>query len=163
VYGWLLDHGYALAGTARGPASWNLTYAATNIIEALDKFEDLVGEPSRTVIWGRSRGGITARVALQLFPERFDGAVPMCGGGAGTVSMWNFKLDATFALDVLLGAEYGLRLQLNNITDLATELYRINEIVRLAQQTPQGRARVALAGAFAQISTWNSPMQTEPA
>jgi pimeloyl-ACP methyl ester carboxylesterase len=163
VRNWLLDGGYALAGTARGPASWNLTYAATNIIEAMDKFEALVGKPSRTIIWGKSRGGITARAALQLFPERFDGAIPMCGGGAGTVAMWNFKLDATFALDVLLGTQYGLRLQLNNIKDLATETTRINQIVTQAQQTPEGRARIAMAGAFAQIAIWNSPSQPEPA
>ena len=163
VRNWLLDGGYALAGTARGPAGWNLTYAATNIIEAMDKFEELIDKPSCTIIWGRSRGGITARAALQLFPDRFDGAIPMCGGGAGTVAMWNFKLDATFALDVLLGTEYGLRLQLNNITDLATETSRINQIVTLGQQTPEGRARIALAAAFSQISTWNSPSQPEPA
>jgi len=165
VRNWFLDHGYALAGTARGPAFWDLTYNANNIIEAMEIFEDLVGKPDRTVIWGMSRGGITARAALQLYPERFDGAVPMCGGGAGTVAMWNTKLDATFALDVLLGSEYGLRLRLNNISnaELATEMNYINQIITLAQQTPQGRARVALAGAFAQVSTWNTPGQIEPA
>ena len=121
VRNWLLDGGYALAGTARGPASWDLTYAATNIIEAMENLKHMLGKPSRTIIWGRSRGGITARAALQLFPDRFDGAIPMCGGGAGTVAMWNFKLDATFALDVLLGSQYGIKLQLNNITDLKKE------------------------------------------
>ncbi len=163
VRNWLLAGGYALAGTARGPAGWNLTYAATNIIEAMDKFETLVGKPTRTIIWGRSRGGITARAALQLFPDRFDGGIPMCGGGAGTVAMWNFKLDTTFALDVLLGSQYGIKLQLNNITDLSKETADINQIVTLGRQTPEGRARIALAAAFSQISTWNSPSQPEPA
>jgi hypothetical protein len=134
-------------------------------VEALDIFENLVGDSSCTVVWGKSRGGITTRAIIQLFPDRFDGALPMCGGGAGTVAMWSYKLDAAFALDVLLGTEYGIRLKLTDIDDdyLMTEIANINAIVNQAQLTPQGRARVALAGALSQISTWNSPTQTEPA
>lgn len=165
VQDWLIEHGYALAGTARGPAGWNLTYASENVIEAMEIFEEMIGTPDCRVVWGRSRGGITTRAIIQLFPDRFDGALPMCGGGAGTVAMWSFKLDAAFALDVLLGTEYGIRLKLTDIDNayLATEIANINAIVNQAQLTPQGRARVALAGALSQISTWNSPAQTEPA
>jgi pimeloyl-ACP methyl ester carboxylesterase len=163
IKGWLLDHGYALAGTDRESVGWNLSYAAANVVETLDTFIKLVGEPRRAVVWGESRGGITTRAAIQLYPNRFDGAVPMCGGGAGSIAMYNFKLDAAFALDVLLGSEYGLRLELNNIQDLATEESRIKEIISKAQETPQGRARVALAGAFSQIPVWNQKGKPEPA
>ena len=165
VRDWLIDNGYALAGTQRSTVGWNLTAAAENVVEALDIFETVVGKPDQVVVWGRSRGGMVTRTCIQLFPERFDGALPMCGGGAGTIAMWSFKLDAGFALDVLLGTEYGIRLKLTGIDDdyLSTETANINAIINQAQLTPQGRARVALAGALAQISTWNSPSQTEPA
>ena len=166
VTNWLLDHGYALSGTtARTVLGWNLTACATDVMETVDKFESTVGrKPTRVIVWGESQGGMVARVVLQLFPKRIDGALPMCGGGAGTINMWNTKLDATFALDVLLGSQYGIKLLLNNISNaqLPTVLTNINQLVTLGQQTPQGRARIALAGALAQISTWNTPGQTEP-
>jgi pimeloyl-ACP methyl ester carboxylesterase len=163
VRNWLIERGYGLAGTARGKANWDLTWNSRNIIEAMDIFESKAGKATRTIVWGRSRGGITARAALQLYPDRFDGGIPMCGGGAGTVAMWNFKLDATFALDALLGSQFGIKLQLNNIKDLKKETDNINYIVAEARKTPEGRARIALAAAFSQIATWNSPSQPEPA
>ena len=163
VRDWLLDHGHAVAGTDRDTVGWDLSYAAANVVEVLDTFTTLVKKPSRSIVWGKSRGGGTTRTVVQLYPDRFDAAAPMCGGGAGTIAMNNFKLDAAFGLDVLLGSEYGLRLELNNIQDLDTETSNVKEILRRAQETPQGRARVALAGAFSQIPVWNQIGQSEPA
>jgi hypothetical protein len=160
---WLLDHGYALAGTTRGPANWDLQRAAAGLIETLDTFNRTVRFPRRTIVWGASRGGVVARTALQEYPDRFDGGLPMCGGGAGTISMWNVKLDAAFALDTLLAPGFGEKLQLTHLSDPARESQALGRIVQNAQLTPLGRARVALAASFARVPTWTTAAQPEPA
>jgi pimeloyl-ACP methyl ester carboxylesterase len=163
VRDWLLNHGYAVAGTDRNTVGWNFKYAAANVVEVLDTFIKLVGKTKRSIVWGKSLGGAVTRAVIQLHPDRFDAAVPMCGGGAGCVAMYNYKLDSAFALDELLGKEYGIRLQLHGIKDAPAEENRRQQLLNKAQQTPDGRARVALAGAFSQVPVWNWPDQSEPA
>ncbi len=124
----------------------------------------MVGKPRRTIIWGRSRGGITARAALQLLPGEVSTAVSRCAAaGPGLLPCGILNWTLPLLLMLFSAVNTGIKLQLNNITDLKKETDNINYIVTEARKTPEGRARIALAAAFSQIATWNSPSQPEPA
>jgi hypothetical protein len=97
---------------------------------------------------------------VQRFPDRFSGAMPMCGVLAGGVGIWNTGLDGGFAFQNLLG--FGSGLQLVNITDPITNLTIGETVLALAQATPQGQARIALTAALADVPGWFNPTSPEP-
>src|ERR1700722_2167607 len=112
---WLLSHGYALAGSSYATTGWAIQQALPDQIATLDVFDQMVGQPSRTIAWGHSLGGIITAGLIQRYPNRFDAALPMCGVLSGGVGTWNTALDSAVAFQPLLA--FGTSLQLVNITD----------------------------------------------
>jgi hypothetical protein len=97
---------------------------------------------------------------VQLYPQRFTGAVPMCGVVAGGIGGWNQALDSAFAFNILLA--WGT-LPLVNLTHPASDLNQAEAIITAAQATSQGRARIALSAALADIPGWFTTGSPEPA
>lgn len=157
---WLLDHGYALAGSSYSRTGWALQQAFHDQIALLDYFDAHVGQPTRTIAWGHSLGGIITAGLVQNNPQRFDGALPMCGVLAGGVGTWNTVLDSAFAFNLLLG---GGLLQVVHITNPGGNLNSAESLLAAAQATPQGRARLALVAALADLPGWFSATSPEPA
>ena len=164
----LLENGYALAGSAYSSTGWAVGDALHDQIALLDYFDATYGIPKRTIAWGHSLGGMITAGLVQRAPQRFAGALPMCGVVAGGVAVWNSALDAEFVFKMLLAPNSGL--QLVNITDpsvvppdVSPNLQLAERILGLAQSTPQGRARIALAGAVADLPGWFFPASPEPA
>src|SRR6266496_1492775 len=81
--GWLLSHGFALAGSSYASTGWAIQQALPDQIGTLDAFDQLVGRPTRTIAWGHSLGGIITAGLIQRYPDRFSAALPMCGVLAG--------------------------------------------------------------------------------
>jgi pimeloyl-ACP methyl ester carboxylesterase len=143
---YLLSHGYALAGSSYAATGWAIQDAFTDQIAVLDKFDQLVGQPSRTIAWGHSMGGIITAGLVQKFPERISGALPFCGVLAGSVGFWNEYLDSAFAFKTLLAPDS--ELQVVHITDPINNFGIAQQALSDAQATPQGMARIALAAAL---------------
>src|SRR6266700_1162679 len=61
----LLDNGFALAGSSYAHTGWALKEAIPDQIATLDAFKDLFGAPTRTIAWGHSLGGIITAELLQ--------------------------------------------------------------------------------------------------
>jgi pimeloyl-ACP methyl ester carboxylesterase len=158
---YLLSHGYALAGSSYASTGWALEDAFRDQITTLDLFTASFGAPARTIAWGHSLGGIITAGLLQRNPERFDGALPMCGVVAGGVAVWNEGLDGEFVIKTLLATDSNL--QLVHITDPSANLNLSEQILFAAQQTQQGRARLALAAAVGDLPGWFSAATPEPA
>jgi pimeloyl-ACP methyl ester carboxylesterase len=156
---YLLTHGYGLAGSSASPF-WRVKEAFSEQIEVLDTFNTLVGAPVRTIAWGHSLGGIITAGLLQKYPERFSGALSMCGVLGGSVGFWNQFLDAAFAFKTLLAPGSGL--QVVNITDPDTNLTIAEQALTAAQATAEGRARIALVAALTDLSGWIDPFSPEP-
>jgi pimeloyl-ACP methyl ester carboxylesterase len=156
----LLAQGYALGGSSYATTGWAVHEALPDQIAVLDTFASLVGQPKRTIAWGHSLGGMITAGLVQRFPDRFSGAMPMCGVLAGGMGIWNTGLDGGFAFQNLLG--FGSGLQLVDITDPITNLTIGETVLALAQATPQGRARIALTAALADVPGWFSPASPEP-
>lgn len=158
---YLLLHGFALAGSSYATTGWAIHEALPDQIAVLDLFNSLVGHPTRTIAWGHSLGGIITAGLIQRFPHRFTAALPMCGVLAGGVANWNQALDAAFAFKTLLAPGSGL--QLVHITNPSANLGLAEQMLAPAQATPQGRARIALAVALADVPGWFFPNSPEPA
>src|SRR5438552_12457035 len=113
---YLLDNGYALAGSAYSSTGWAVKDALHDQIALLNYFSKTYGEPERTIAWGHSLGGMITAGLVQRNPERFAGALPMCGVLAGAVGVWNSSLDTGFVFKTLLTPPNST-LQLVHITD----------------------------------------------
>ena len=161
---WLLDHGFALAGSTYATTGWALEQAFQDQIAVLDKFDTLgFGHPSRTIAWGHSLGGMITAGLIQLFPDRFTAALPMCGVVAGGPGVWNQGLDSEFALQTLMPTPGSKLVNFTSFTDAAINFNVASTALATAQTSPQGRARIALSAALADIPGWFDPTKPEPA
>jgi pimeloyl-ACP methyl ester carboxylesterase len=156
---WMLGHGYALAGSSYASTGWAIEQALPDQINTLNAFGDRYGKPTTTVAWGHSLGGIITAGLLQDYPKRFDAALPMCGVLSGGVATWNTALDAEFAFQKLIAPS----VQVVNISNPGANLQAAEAAGTQAQQTPQGRARLALVSALADTPGWFTPLTPEPA
>lgn len=159
--GWLLDHGFALAGSSYASTGWAVKEALADQTAVLDEFEARVGRPRQTIAWGDSLGGMVTAGLVQRVPGRLDGALPGCGVVGGAVAIWNQALDSVFAFKVLLAPDPAL--QLVHITDPAANLDLARRTLAAAQATGAGRARLALVAALNNTPGWADPTAPEPA
>jgi pimeloyl-ACP methyl ester carboxylesterase len=156
---WMLGHGYALAGSSYASTGWAIAQAMPDQINTLDAFDSRYGQPATTVAWGHSLGGIITAGLIQDYPKRFDAALPMCGVLSGGVATWNTALDAEFAFQKLIDPA----VQIVNIANPAANLQAAQAAGTAAQQTPPGRARLALVSALGDTPGWFTPLSPEPA
>jgi hypothetical protein len=154
----LLSKGYALAGSSYSQNGWALQQAFHDQSTLLNYFDATCGHPTRTIAWGDSLGGIITAGLVQLYPDRFTGALPMCGVLAGGVGTWNQALDGAFAFNVLLAQS---KLPVVHITDPNGTFKKAEAILQAAQNTPQNRARIALVAALGDIPGWFDPKTPE--
>src|SRR5260370_30469634 len=87
--------------------------------------------------------------------------MPMCGVVAGGPGVWNQGLDSEFALAVLQ-APFKL-VNFTSFGDAAANFGKASAALTAAQKTPQGRARIALSPALADVPGWVDPASPEPA
>ena len=162
VHDWLLANGYAIAGSSYSTTGWALQQAFQDQIAVLDVFKSKGYNATRTIAWGHSLGGMITAGLVQLDPGRFDGALPMCGVVAGGPGVWNQGLDSAFAF-LTLQAPGAFKLSGFTAADVGTNFNNAFQAFNVAQLTPQGRARIALSAALADVPGWFSPTSPEPA
>jgi pimeloyl-ACP methyl ester carboxylesterase len=161
---YLLSQGYALAGSAYARAGWSLEQAFEDQIDLLDAFDNSqFGHPARTIAWGHSLGGMITAGLVQLFPDRFTAALPMCGVVAGTPGSWNQGLDSEFALLTLQAPGAFKLVNFTSFGDAQANFGAASTALAAAQATPQGQARIALSAALADVPGWFDPASPEPA
>jgi pimeloyl-ACP methyl ester carboxylesterase len=160
----LLSQGYALAGSSYSAEGWALQQAFHDQIALLDFFDATCGQPTRTIAWGHSLGGIITAGLVQLYPQRFTAALPMCGVLAGGVGTWNQALDGSFAFDELLAGNTLpiVNLDTLSLAQLSADFNQAEGILSAAQGTPQGIARTALVAALSDLPGWFTPLSAEP-
>jgi len=163
----LLSQGFALAGSGYSTMGWAVASALGDQsspgdqIALMDHFAAEHGHPSRSIAWGHSLGGMVTAGLVQRHPDRFAGALPMCGVLAGGIATWNIGLDGEFIFKTLLAPSSNL--QLVHIADPSANLTTAESILAQAQATPSGRARIALIAAMADTPGWFAPLSPEPA
>jgi pimeloyl-ACP methyl ester carboxylesterase len=159
---WLLDEGYALAGSSYASTGWAIESALADQINVLDTFDRLTGRhPDRTIAWGHSMGGLVTAGLIQANPGRFNAAMPLCGWVSGGPAVWNEHLDGAFAFKTLVSG--GSALELARITNPGANIGAAETLLAQAQGDPAGRARIALVSALTQLPGWGDPASPEPA
>ncbi|MBO9580393.1 MAG: alpha/beta hydrolase [Sphingobium sp.] len=157
----LLDAGYALAGSNYGAGGWSLAEAIPAQTATLAAFAAKYGKPKRTIAWGSSMGGLVTTALAEKRGAGIDGALAMCASIGGAVGMMNMALDGAYAFKTLVAPDSAIRLV--GIDDDRTNAQRVVAALDAAMKTPEGRARVALAGVLAGIPGWTSRDHAEPA
>lgn len=149
---WLLDHGYALAGSEfRGREGLVIEDALADDVALLDWFDTNVGTPRRTIASGFSMGGGIATQLGERHPHRIDGVLSISGQTDAQATM-NRGLDVTFAVRTLLTDDQ--RLELVKATDPDHSVAVLQAGIQNALTTPEGRARLALIGAVGGLPAW---------
>ncbi len=161
ISSWLIGHGYAIAGSSYSSTGWALEDAFQDQVALLDLFNQRFSKPKRVIAWGGSLGGIITAGLVQLYPDRFAGAIPLCGVLAGGVATWNAGLDGAYAFKTLLAPTSSL--QVVNITDPVANAQQATDIFTQAEGTPAGQARIALIAALGDLPGWFDPAGPEPA
>lgn len=161
IVDWLLDEGYVVAGASSARGGWAVEDLLVDQRDLVDVIAAEVGAPEDVVAWGSSMGGQVSVALMEAHPDAFDAALPLCGSVAGAIPMLNGALDGTFALRMLLAPDDD-RLQLVNVHDERARQSAFAEVLAEAQQTPEGRARIALAASLAQIPVWTEAGSAEP-
>src|SRR5262249_40619159 len=153
THDWLLSHGYALTGSSYATINWAVQDAFQDQLDVLDLFGNQVAPPQRTIAWGQSMGGLITAGLVQLHPERFAGALPMCGLVAGSV--------ATF--DAYLDGACGWKTVIDPSLDIVNPgVGQGFSALDTAQGTPEGRARIALSQAFMDVPGWWDATTPQP-
>jgi pimeloyl-ACP methyl ester carboxylesterase len=160
---WLLSHGYALAGSSYAKSGWALEQAFQDQIAVLDVFKSKFGKPKRTIAWGHSLGGMITAGLVQLFPSRFTAALPMCGVVAGGPGVWNQGLDSEFAFKTLQAPGAFQLVNFGTPGNAFVQFNNATAALLAAQGTPEGKARIALSAALADVPGWFDPASPEPA
>ncbi|MFI0976527.1 alpha/beta hydrolase family protein [Streptomyces sp. NPDC021093] len=158
----LLADGYALIGSSYASTGWAVTDAVPGQLATLDLFTRRLGAAERTLAWGESYGGLITTALAERHWARFDGTLSMCGLTHGGVANWNNTLDTTFALKTLLAPTVpiaGFRDRQAALDAAATA----KAATAAAQNTPEGRARIALVAALYNVPGHNDPAQPKPA
>lgn len=158
---WLTEQGYAVAGVAAG-TGWAVEDLLAAAPEMVDVAEQRLGQAEHVVAWGASMGGQVSVALMEQSPDVFDAALPLCGSIAGAIPMLNSALDGTYAFKTLLAPEDD-RLELVDVTNEGARQAAFREVLTSAQQTPEGRARIALAATLAQMPTWSQVGTEKPA
>jgi hypothetical protein len=162
----LLRLGYAMAGSSYDPNGswWALGSALRDQFETITDVEaDLPSTPTHVIAFGTSMGGLISALEDENSDGRIDGALTTCGIVAGGIQLNNYQLDGEYAISQLLAQGQQIKLvHFTSPTDGLTTGGELSAVAQQAQSTAAGRARLALAMAFMNVSTW-APGATMPA
>ena len=157
-----MQRGYALSGTGRNPQR-NFNYdpdrEQQELISVIDMFNARYGKPTKVIQYGHSGGGFVALNFAERYPEKVDGVVVGCAHEP--VPLMNMMLDGWFVLKTLIASE----LQVVGFSDLASvadQSAKWRAALTLAQQSQEGRARIALAAAVGQWPVWSNATRAQP-
>ena len=166
----LLDRGYALAGSSYDPNGswWALDSAVADQFQTLTAVKTLLpSSPRHVIAFGTSMGGLISALEDEHSNGRLDASLTTCGIVAGGLNLNNYQLDGEYAMTQLLNPTHE-SIQLVNMPNpittpgsgLATG-YALDALANQAQNTPAGRARLALAMSLMNVADW-APGQAMP-
>ena len=164
-YSYLLAKGYALIGTGRHPLRalrYDPAVEIANLDRVLDMFDRRFRRPDRVIQLGCSGGGAVTLGVAEDFSSRIDGAVAM----AAHIPVWqmNTFLDGWFTLKALIAPDLPVvDLPFEASGEIRPDVVDAwRQAINAAQQTPEGRARIALAFTLGQWPAWANGLAPQP-
>ena len=141
------DSGYAVAQAGYSGAGWAVEQALTDT-EALRKFFiEKYGKPKHTFVTGHSMGGLITLALIEKYPGNYDGALPMCGPLAPTLSTFQRHLfDVMVVFDYYYPGAIGSPVKFADSVQLNQEYAK--ELGKIIDADPAKRAAVAKYAGF---------------
>lgn len=99
-----VEQGYAWAASSYDRNGYDVASGVGSTRALAEEFGSLVGEPERTYLAGVSMGGHVTGRSIEEFPDRYDGALPMCGV-LGDSELFDYFLDFQLAAEALAGVQ----------------------------------------------------------
>ena len=99
----LLAQGYALAGSAYASNGWAVQDGISDTKRLVSQFREVVGKPSRTLLWGFSMGSVVTLALAEQTAGHFDGYLAACAVGAGTTRAWDGAVATSLAYKTAFG------------------------------------------------------------
>lgn len=120
----LLSMGYAVAGSSYSDNGWAVKEGITDTLALTQFFEETIGEPSQTILWGFSMGSVVTFKSIELYPDVYDGAIAACAIGAGATQSWDSTLSLSIAYDMAFGwpEAWGTPANVRDDLDFETEV-----------------------------------------
>jgi len=160
----LLAEGYALAGSSYDPngSEWALDAAVSDQFGTLAAVESTVlpSRPAHVLAFGTSMGGLVSALEAQQGAGKINGALTTCGIVGGGVNLNEYQIDGQYAIAQLLGSPETQLVGFGNDTTAAATAAALTADATAAQATAAGRARLALAMAFLNVTPWLSTSAT---
>ncbi len=100
IRSWLVTHGYAWAASSYSKNGYDVKQGVKDTHALEERFNGLVGIPTRTYITGHSMGGHITGVAIEQYPGAYVGALPMCGV-MGDNELFDYYLDFNLVAEAL--------------------------------------------------------------
>lgn len=100
---YLIEHGYAWGASSFSSTSSIPGRSADETAALWDFFTQKYGRPTWTYVTGQSMGGAASHIAAERYPDRFDGALGLCGSAgqtAGAIGQADFFTAAAYVAGV---------------------------------------------------------------
>ena len=156
---YLLDHGDAYTGTGRHPERMTRHDPLTELeaqVAVIKMVKEKFGQPRYTIQYGCSGGGYVTLAMAEKHPDMINGAISFNARGTGGMAVANTWLDLPYTLKALLAPGSDLLVAPVPNSALPAALDAWKPVMEKAQQTTEGRARIALAVAVSQWPTWGA-------
>lgn len=88
----LIAQGYAWAASSYDRNDYDIASGVQSSHALLKRFNGIVSKPDKVYLSGVSMGGHITGVAIEQYPETFDGALPVCGV-MGDYALFDYFLD----------------------------------------------------------------------
>ncbi len=112
---YLLEHGYAWAASSYARNDYDVATGVQDTHAVTMLFNGKVGEPDRRYLIGASMGGHITGVAIEQYPNVYDGAMPVCGV-MGDYELFDYFLDVNVTAQAIAGVDSGFPVGPNYLT-----------------------------------------------
>ncbi len=103
---YLVSNGYAWAASSYTRNDYDVATGVQDTHAITKRFNGLVGQPDRVYLMGASMGGHITGVAIEQYPNTYDGAMPVCGV-MGDYELFDYFLDVNVTAQALAGVDSG--------------------------------------------------------
>ena len=151
---YLVEHGFAWAASSYATNGYDVTQGVKDTHDLGTRFNGLVANPSRVYFTGTSMGGHITGVAIEQYPNAYDGAMPMCGV-MGDNTLFDYFVDNHLAAHALAGLDVPYPFPANYSSTIVPQLKTLFGTPFPSTLTPLGQK---YAGVVENLSGGRRPM-----
>jgi hypothetical protein len=154
IRAYLIEHGFAWAASSYATNGYDVTQGVKDTHDLGTRFNGLVANPSRVYFTGTSMGGHITGVAIEQYPNAYDGAMPMCGV-MGDNKLFDYFVENHLAAHALAGLDVPFPFPAGYTTTIVPQLRTLFGAPFPTTLTPLGEK---FAGVVENLSGGDRPM-----